>query len=338
MPDPDPTAPGAARPAAGIHGPHPSRRPLRLRMRLRMPPWPLPALACWAGGWLCAALAQQAGAGPALAWLTGWLPGVAAARHEPLRWRRLWLLAGYPASSLLAAAPGLPAWAWAVAAGLLAVAYPRRAWRDAPLFPTPADALQGLRRQIPLPPDARVLDAGCGLGHGLRALRRQWPQARLDGLEWSWPLAVATRLRCRDAQVRRGDMWRADWSPYAMVYLFQRPETMPRAWAKACAEMAPGSWLLSLDFPVPGVMSQRLLQRPGRRPLWLYRIPSHAAQAATPAELARGALAPIRDRARSAAATPAAGAAVQFPLQPADKASDTPATRPGDRSTTSAPV
>jgi hypothetical protein len=33
-------------------------------------------------------------------------------------------------------------------------------------------------------------------------------------------------------------MWRADWSGYQLVYLFQRPESMARAWAKGCAEMA----------------------------------------------------------------------------------------------------
>jgi Asp-tRNA(Asn)/Glu-tRNA(Gln) amidotransferase A subunit family amidase len=46
---------------------------------------------------------------------------------------------------------------------LLLAAYPLRTWRDAPLFPTPVDALDGLAAQLPLVAGARVLDAGCGL-------------------------------------------------------------------------------------------------------------------------------------------------------------------------------
>jgi hypothetical protein len=117
-----------------------------------------------------------------------------------------------------------------------------------------------------------VLDAGCGLGDGLRALRRAYPQARLEGVEWSWPLRFLCALRCPWAQVRRGDMWRTDWSSYQLVYLFQRPESMARAAAKAQAEMASGSWLVSLEFAVPGVLPQAQLRLPGDRVVWIYRF------------------------------------------------------------------
>ena len=53
-------------------------------------------------------------------------------------------------------------------------------------------------------------------------------------------LAAAWPARCAaQARVRRADMWKTDWSGYQMVYLFQRPESMARAAAKAQAEMAP---------------------------------------------------------------------------------------------------
>jgi hypothetical protein len=84
----------------------------------------------------------------------------------------------------------------------------------------------------------------------------------LDGIEWSWPLRVACALRCPWARVRRADMWKTDWSGYQMVYLFQRPESMARAAAKAQAEMAPGTWLVSLEFAVPGVLPHAQLRAP----------------------------------------------------------------------------
>ena len=132
-----------------------------------------------------------------------------------------------------------------------------------------ADLIEGYR-------PASVLDAGCGMGDGLQALRRAYPQARIEGVEWSWPLRLLCGLRCPWARVRRADMWESDWSGYALVYLFQRPETMPRAAGKALAELAPGTWLVSLEFAAPGLLPQAQLRLPGGRVVWMYRIPEKA--------------------------------------------------------------
>ncbi len=260
-----------------------ARRPARGRF-----PWPLPALAAWLAAWvLLSVLAPAAGARgwpPALPWLAAAAAGalLALVPRQASGWRRLFMAGGFPVSAALTGAAGVPSWAWLLPMGLLLAAYPLRTWRDAPLFPTPADGLQGLAEAVPLPAGARVLDAGCGLGHGLAALRRNWPQARIEGIEWSGPLRLAAALRCPWARVRRGDMWADPWQGCAAVYLFQRPESMARAWAKACAELAPGAWLISLDFPVPGVEPTVALQRAGRQAVWAYRVgPGGSTQADT---------------------------------------------------------
>jgi hypothetical protein len=228
-------------------------------------PWPLPALLAWLAAWgAFAALAPlERGLAFSAAALTGAVIGVTAGSP----WRRAIAAAGFPLSALALGA--VPAWAWLAAVLPLALAYPLKAWRDAPFFPTPAGALHGLGAVVQLPAGARVLDAGCGLGHGLQALRRELPHAALEGVEWSRPLALLARLRCRFATVRRGDMWAGSWQGLALVYLFQRPESMPRAMAKAAAEM-PGGWLVSLEFEVPGWQP---VARLGARPAWVYRIP-----------------------------------------------------------------
>jgi hypothetical protein len=186
-----------------------------------------------------------------------------------LAWAGAWLAYAGLQSTL----GPLAAWLAACFLGLLTLVYPLNAWRDAPLFPTPADALQGLAEAAPLPEGAAVLDAGCGLGDGLRALRSQYPQARLNGMEWSWPLRWLCALRCPWARVRRADIWLADWSGYRMVYLFQRPESMGRAAVKAATELPEGAWLVSLDFALPGVEPSWQRQGPGRHSLWVYRMP-----------------------------------------------------------------
>ena len=235
-------------------------------------PWPAPALIAWAGAWALHALLLPR-AGPLAALLAGCALGTLASLWGTRWWRRVLIALGFPLSLALTGAAALPAWAWLIPLLLLLAVYPLNAWRDAPLFPTPAGALQGLETLAPLPPEARVLDAGCGLGDGLRALRQAYPQARLDGLERSWPLRWLCALHCPWARVRQGDIWLADWSSYQLVYLFQRPESMTRALVKA-GEMAPGSWLVSLEFPLPGVAPQAQWPvREGGRMVWVYCLP-----------------------------------------------------------------
>jgi SAM-dependent methyltransferase len=188
-------------------------------------------------------------------------------------WRRIVIAAGFPLSLLLSGPAALPPWTWLLLLALVALVYPVNAWRDAPLFPTPARALNGLPERVDMPPGAAILDAGCGLGHGLAALRAAYPEARLTGIEWSWPLSVAAKLRCPWATIRQGDIWKAGWHGYDMVYLFQRPESMARAAAKAAAEMRPGTWLVSLEFALPEHKAQAIARGADGRPVWAYRLP-----------------------------------------------------------------
>ncbi|MBT9507393.1 class I SAM-dependent methyltransferase [Rhodoferax sp.] len=236
-------------------------------------PWPVPALLAWASAW------ALFGTGHMLAWPV-WASlaiasvfGVVSSVSGGTWWRRVMIGAGFPLSLALSGVLSVPAWAWLLPLALLLLIYPLNAWRDAPLFPTPAEALRDVAAAAPLPGAALVLDAGSGLGDGLKALHRAYPMAQLHGLEWSWPLRAISALRCPWARVRHGDIWRADWSPYALVYLFQRPESMERAVDKARAQLKPGAWLVSLEFEAESLEPQVILDCADGRKVWLYRAP-----------------------------------------------------------------
>lgn len=240
---------------------------------MRRLPWPAPALLAWALAWGLHRALQWLGMPPPFPWIAACVLGVALSLWGSTWWRRAMVAAGFPVALAASGAAVLPPWGWLLLLVLLALVYPLNAWRDAPLFPTPAHALRSLPASAPLPDGALVLDAGCGLGHGLTALREAYPRAQLQGVEWSWPLRALCALRCPWARVRQGDIWRADWSPYALVYLFQRPESMPRAAAKAGAELRPGGWLVSLEFEARDLVPHTVLSLPDGRPVWLYRAP-----------------------------------------------------------------
>ncbi|MFM8467479.1 MAG: class I SAM-dependent methyltransferase [Oxalobacteraceae bacterium] len=212
--------------------------------------------------WLSAAVATAVGA------LASVLAGTLS--------RRIAVAVGFPLSLLLFGAGAMPGWAWLLPLVIVLLVYPMNAWRDAPLFPTPAAALRDLPVHAPLRAGALVLDAGCGLGHGIRALRAVYPDVTLHGTEWSWPLRIIAGLLCPWARIQQGDMWRDDWSRYDMVYLFQRPETMPRAIEKATAEMKAGAYLVSLEFVARALKPEAVLQTLPEKPVWIYRAPFKA--------------------------------------------------------------
>lgn len=251
--------------------------------------WPVPALVVWLAAFGVAAGGRAAGLAPVWVFAGACAVGLAGSLLGTTALRRLVIAAGYPAAMVvLGFGATLPAWAWLLPLAGLLLLYPVRTWSDAPLFPTPPDALDGLRSLAPLALGSdvfrgtpRILDAGCGVGDGLLALRRAYPEAAIEGVEWSWPLWLACRLRCRWAVVRRGDLWKTPWSGYDLVYLFQRPESMPRAVDKAMREMRPGAWLVSLEFEAPGLRPVATLQSPGGRRAWIYRPGVFAATAGT---------------------------------------------------------
>ena len=163
---------------------------------------------------------------------------------------------------------------------MLLALYPVQSWADAPVFPTPRQALEGLGHTLSWSGGGAVLDAGSGLGHGIVALRLALPGAIIHGVESSWLLVLLSRCRGwrgdfgpRAAwKILQADMWKLSWEGYTLVYLFQRPETMERAWRKAQADMADGTWMASLEFRVPGLTETARLTCPDGRDLWIYRV------------------------------------------------------------------
>ncbi len=250
-------------------------RPTRPRLAA-LRTWPLPAVLTWLAAWLVFRVLVALSLSPGISIGLATSVGVVASLAGDSWWRRLLIAGGFPLSLALSMpSPGmleLPAWAWLLPLALLMLIYPLNAWRDAPLFPTPRNALDALPTHAPLAAGALILDAGCGAGDALLALRQAYPEARLSGLEWSWPLRAVSAVRCPWATVRQGDMWLVDWSGYDMVYLFQRPESMGRAVEKA-ATLREGAWLVSLEFEATQLEPNATFRAPGGRMVWLYRRP-----------------------------------------------------------------
>ena len=235
--------------------------------------WPLSALIVWGGTWLLYWCLGSSGISAPWAVLGAGATGVLLSLVGSTKARRFALACGFPLSLALIETATLPWWIWAVLLALALLLYPVRSWQDAPLFPTPINALLDLPNFASLRSGAALLDAGCGLGDGLRALRRVYPESRFFGIEASWPLGILAAARCPWASIRQGDFWSEAWQGYTLVYLFQRPEAMPRAVAKAGAELKPGAWLVSLEFAAEDLVPTAVARAAQGLTVWMYQQP-----------------------------------------------------------------
>lgn len=242
---------------------------------MRLYVWPLPALLSWTLCWGFYFTGLELGLPATWSLLGATLLGALLTNLGSTLFRRCLIVAGFPLSQLLASANALsmPAWAWLALVLFIAAVYPLNAWSDAPLFPTPSNALIGVPQHIHLANGAKILDAGCGLGDGLLALKSVYPECVFSGLEMSWPLRVFGALRCPWAKIRQGNIWLAPWGEYDLVYMFQRPESMPRAVEKASTEMRAGAWLVSLEFEARQLKPNAMIYGADGRPVWMYRLP-----------------------------------------------------------------
>lgn len=240
--------------------------------------WPLPALLAWGLSWLLFSLLLTLSVPNAWALIGATLLSVLLSALGSTLWRRCLIVLGFPLSQLLMTTTTLsmPPLAWFCLLILIALVYPLNAWSDAPLFPTPSRALLKMPDHAQLPLKAHILDAGCGLGDGLQALRAAYPSAMYFGIEMSWLLRLFCALRCPWAKIRQGNIWLADWKTYDLVYMFQRPESMPHAVEKATRELNAGSWLVSLEFEARDLNPTAVAYGADGRPVWMYRAPFEA--------------------------------------------------------------
>ena len=205
----------------------------------------------------------------------------------------VWLLVALQAGSaaLVAAALGSERWWIAIHLGFLPLALAARQLGLAPGWYLAAFALTALvfwssyRTRVPLylsnartvkalhdllPPRAsgRLLDIGSGTGSVVRALAQLRPGWQFTGIEAApLPHWIARLLAARQSNLalQRGDFFRSPWTEYDVIYAFLSPVPMAQVWAKACAEMRPGSLLVSNSFGVPGIEPECQLQLDDRR-------------------------------------------------------------------------
>lgn len=191
-----------------------------------------------------------------------------------------------------------PTWglAWLAAVAVLAGPSVWLTWSHAPFVVTPASEVERIVTALRLRPDESFCDLGAGDGQLLVEIRRR-TGARCHGIEATPLLYAVARMRIAAsgldrATIRLGDLYRADLSEVAAVYVWGTAYGVGTKRFRQFLEQAlpPGARVVSYHTPLWGEPAQHTDTR-GLRPLHVYILPgtrpAEQREPGTGAELSR---------------------------------------------------
>ena len=175
-----------------------------------------------------------------------------------------WLViqAAFVPAIVLTLNQGTTATAYLVAFALFWLIFRDNTTERVPLYLSSDRCWQAVGDCLPGDRPIRLLDAGCGLGGGIRTLARRYPESLFEGIEsaplpWLYAWFMARNLpNCR---VRLGNYREIHFRDFDVVYAFLSPQPMPGLWCKVRREMRPGSLFISNSFSVPGFEPDRVM-------------------------------------------------------------------------------
>ncbi len=133
-----------------------------------------------------------------------------------------------------------------------------------PLYLSRRAVWKEVEAMLPADESYKLLDIGSGLGGMLLHLDKARPLGRHEGVEISPAPWLISRIRAlvngATARFWRKDYRQVDLSEYDVVFAFLSPVVMQEVLQKASSEMRPGSLLLSLAFPLPGIRHDFVIQ------------------------------------------------------------------------------
>lgn len=168
-----------------------------------------------------------------------------------------------------------PGW-FLLAAILLLLVYRGALSGQVPLYLSNKQTVAALADLLAERGPGRFLDLGAGIGSTTVPLADQFPDSQFTGYEnapLTWLVGRVLSVGRPNIGWRWDDLWQARLADYDVVYAFLSPAPMAELWAKAKAEMAPGSLFISNSFPVPGVAPARVIEVDCTPPRPLYCYP-----------------------------------------------------------------
>ncbi len=147
-----------------------------------------------------------------------------------------------------------------------------------PFFPSRPAVWKQVVKLMPMDKSLRLIDIGSGLGDMPMYVAKMRPECHIEGIEIAplpWLVSfVRGKIRRSSAIFKLGDYRTLDFSGYDMIFAYLSPAAMLALWEKANQEMKSGSFLISLEFEIPGANpSMRIAGSEHSPMIYVWRLP-----------------------------------------------------------------
>jgi len=162
---------------------------------------------------------------------------------------------------------------------LLTTGWALRVTRGALFIPTPYMRIKTFLDAIPMSSQNLIVDLGCGDGRVLKAARKRYGVKTL-GFEinpFAYITAKLRNLGDKGIKIKWRDFWKEDISDATVVFCYLFPDVMKRIAQKLEAELNPGTWVVSCNFPIPGWHAKKVLHPDSHihgDPIFIYQLPN----------------------------------------------------------------
>jgi len=148
-------------------------------------------------------------------------------------------------------------------------------WENAPYVPTPSQAVEIMIREAELKEGMIVMDLGCGNGQLLFQAAKAKPLLAL-GYELFLPLYLLAKLKSffyfspGKVKIFFQNFWQQDLGRADIIFCYLLPRPMARLEKKFLKEAKRGAKLISYAFALPHLQPQKVIQKEGLGPIYLY--------------------------------------------------------------------
>lgn len=146
-----------------------------------------------------------------------------------------------------------------------------------PYYPSHRAVWDAIVPLLPTDRSIRLIDIGSGLGGLVLNLAARRPESAIIGVELAplpWLISwLRGHFKHSSAKFLRADYATLNFSEFDVVFAYLSPAVMTNLWEKSCAEMRPGSLLLSYEFNIDQQSPDLIIQTECMRmPLYAWYI------------------------------------------------------------------
>ncbi|MEA3449427.1 MAG: class I SAM-dependent methyltransferase [Patescibacteria group bacterium] len=146
----------------------------------------------------------------------------------------------------------------------------------APFIATKKKIIERLLEEIKIDDKATVIELGAGKAGFLQALRKEYKNIKLIGVEFSSVPCLIGKIQSAVTGSRiifkKENIFKTDLSKADLIYCYLNVKTMNRLEEKFSKELAPNTQVVSYQFRLPNKKEEKMVDMGKNGKIWFYQF------------------------------------------------------------------